>query len=62
VKAKTLKVKVVRLVTDIEGNLGDEDQDPTTNLDVLYSFSDTDETGGVGDLAPIVRSLSISST
>jgi hypothetical protein len=59
VVAKTLKVKVVKYVTDIEGNLGDEDSDPNTNLDILYSFSDTDESGGVGDLAQDRKSLSI---
>lgn len=59
VNPKTLKVKVVKLITDIEGNLGDEDNDPNTSLDLLYSFTDTDETGGVGDLAPDRKSLSI---
>lgn len=59
VEPKTLSVKVVRLVTDIEGNLGDEDTDPSTNLDVLYSFTQTDESGGVGELSPDRKTLSI---
>lgn len=34
----TVRVSVVRLVTDVEGNLGDEDADPDTDLDVLFSY------------------------
>jgi hypothetical protein len=59
VDPKTLRLKVVKLVTDIEGNLGDEDADPSTSLDLLYSFSDAEESGGVGDLAQDHKSLSI---
>lgn len=59
VNVKTLKVKVVKLVTDIEGNLGDEDTDPNTSLDLLYSFSETEESGGVGEVSQDRTTLSI---
>ncbi len=34
----TLRVKVVRFVTDVEGNLGDEDTSEETNLEVLFDY------------------------
>ena len=43
----TLHVKVVRLVTDVEGNLADEDLDPDTELDLLFSYDpDLEPFGG----------------
>jgi hypothetical protein len=38
VNASTLRVKVVRFETDIEGNLFDEDADPATNLEVFARY------------------------
>lgn len=37
----TLRLKVVRLVVDQEGRLGDEDEDDTTDLDIVYSYDAT---------------------
>ena len=45
----TVRVKIARLTVDAEGNLGDEDDDPTTELDVL--FSTDPETGNIGGFA-----------
>jgi len=46
----TLKVKIVRFVTDAEGNLGDEDSDPNTELDIIFESPGPDGTdvGGTG--------------
>jgi hypothetical protein len=48
----TVRIKIVRRVVDTEGNLGDEDDDAATSLDVLFS-SDPEEgdTGGFAFLA-----------
>jgi len=47
----TIHVKVVRAVTDIEGNLADEDADPATELDVFFISHPVDgDVGGVGEL------------
>jgi hypothetical protein len=46
----TIAVKVIRLVTDVEGNLGDEDQDSETDLNPLYSRDAIEEIGGTSEL------------
>ncbi len=46
----TISVKVIRLVTDVEGNLGDEDADPETDLNILYSLDKIAEVGGASEL------------
>lgn len=50
---ETLRLKVVRLITDDEGRLGDEDEDEATQLDLLYSYDATAQfpnEGGKGTL------------
>ena len=42
----TVRVKIVRRVVDSEGNLGDEDDDPRTELDVLFSTTPEEDIGG----------------
>lgn len=42
----TVRVKIVRRVIDTEGNLGDEDSDPKTNLDILFSTDPAEEDVG----------------
>ena len=59
VDPKTLKLEVVKLVTDREGNLGDEDKDPATALDSIYAFTATSESGGVGELSADKKTLTI---
>lgn len=59
VDPKTLKLEVVKLVTDLEGNLGDEDKDPSTQLETLYAFTPEGDTGGVGELSPDKKTLTI---
>lgn len=56
---ESLKLEVVRLATDVEGNLGDEDDDPSTGLDLLYRFTDAGEELGFGAVAPDRKSISI---
>ncbi|MEP7120763.1 MAG: hypothetical protein ABJE95_07635 [Byssovorax sp.] len=34
----TVHIEIVRFVTDVEGDLADEDSNPATTLDVLYKF------------------------
>ncbi|MEZ4295930.1 MAG: hypothetical protein R3B70_13225 [Polyangiaceae bacterium] len=49
----TLKLKVVRLILDQEGNLADEDEDEATELDIVYSYDATAKfpnEGGKGTL------------
>lgn len=46
----TINVKVIRLVTDVEGNLGDEDADPLTDLNVLFSTDQIGDVGGTKEL------------
>jgi len=51
----SLQVKIIRLETDVEGNLYDEDDDETTQLDILYQHPGPDgyeypDTGGDGTL------------
>lgn len=60
VELDTLSLKVVKLVTDIEGNLADEDKDENTNLDILYSFTNAGESLGVGSVSADRRSLAVS--
>jgi hypothetical protein len=38
VKPETLRARIIRLETDVEGNLYDEDADPNTQVDVLVPF------------------------
>lgn len=38
VKPETLKARIIRLETDVEGNLYDEDADPETKVDVLVDY------------------------
>jgi hypothetical protein len=58
----SIKLKVARYVTDDEGNLGDEDSDPNTQLDAIFTH-DPDpsmgDTGGTATLAPDGLSMSI---
>ncbi len=48
----TVNIKLVRFETDIEGNLADEDEDPETELKILFSSHPTE--GDVGGLAEFV--------
>lgn len=60
VKDKTLKFEIVRYVADAEGNLGDEDNDPNTELSVLFSHHPTDgDIGGSGLLSDDRKSFTI---
>jgi len=60
VDPKTLKVRIARFVTDIEGNLGDEDEDTGTSLDPLFIHDpDEGDFGGVGELMSGNRVLRI---
>jgi hypothetical protein len=42
----TIRIKIVRRVVDTEGNLGDEDDNPDTVLDVLFSTDPEEDVGG----------------
>ncbi len=43
----TVKMEIARLITDVEGNLGDEDDDPKTDIEVLFSTDPKEgDTGG----------------
>lgn len=57
----TVKVKVVRFITDVEGDLADEDTDPKTTLDVLFEFPPEPggDGGGKGVLSPDDTRLTI---
>lgn len=58
----TLKLKVVRLVTDPEGLLGDEDSDEKTELDIVYSFDASEKfpnKGGKGTVDEAGTAISI---
>jgi len=46
----TISVKVIRVVTDIEGNLGDEDSDPETDLNILFQTDSLGDSGGTSEL------------
>lgn len=60
VDPKTVRVEIARLVTDVEGNLADEDSDPDTTLDILFSTDpDEGDSGGSGVLSPDNTSLTI---
>lgn len=61
----TLKLKVVRMITDPEGLLGDEDTDGTTELDIVYSFDASEKLpnkGGRGTIDEGGTSISIAPT
>jgi hypothetical protein len=49
VDPSTVDVKVIRLVTDVEGNLGDEDADDETDLNILFSHDPLGEVGGTAE-------------
>jgi hypothetical protein len=56
----TVKIEIARLTTDVEGNLGDEDSDPNTSLDVLFSTDPVEgDTGGFAVLSADGTSLKI---
>ncbi|MBW2459850.1 MAG: hypothetical protein JRI68_35490, partial [Deltaproteobacteria bacterium] len=46
----TLNVRVIRYQVDGEGRLYDEDEDPSTELEVFFKDADGDLVGGIGDL------------
>ncbi len=50
VDPKTLKMKVVRLETDVEGNLFDEDADPMSEPEEFFSFTPDLTLGGAAEL------------
>jgi hypothetical protein len=51
-KPETIKVEIARYVVDDEGNLPDEDADPGTELDLLFSHDPVDgDTGGTSALS-----------
>jgi hypothetical protein len=49
----TIDIKLSRATVDLEGNLADEDDDPETNLDVLFSSHPRD--GDVGGFAELIE-------
>lgn len=49
VDPKTIAIKIIRLVTDTEGNLADE-VDPTAELETLYRLDTLEELGGTSEL------------
>lgn len=57
----TVKVKVVRFITDAEGDLADEDTDAKTTLDVLFEFPPEPgkDGGGKGVISPDNTRLTI---
>lgn len=58
----TLQLKVVRLIVDEEGRLGDEDEDSATELDILYSYDATAKfpnEGGKGTIDDAGMAISI---
>jgi len=64
VKLDTVRLKVARLVVDPEGLLGDEDQDPDTELDVLldyYGRNPDETTGGSVEQSEDGKRLTITS-
>lgn len=49
VEPSTVRMKIATLTTNLEGELGDEDTDPSTELEVLASHDpDVGDVGGVG--------------
>lgn len=46
----TINIKLIRVVTDIEGNLGDEDTSADTELNVLFSSDNIGDVGGTAEL------------
>lgn len=56
----TLKLEIARLVTDVEGNLADEDDDPKTFLGPLFTADPLEgDTGGVSILSKDATTLTI---
>ncbi len=53
----SLRARIIRYETDAEGNLFDEDDDPATDLAVLYDSAD--DTGGKGELDGARQSFTI---
>ena len=46
----TINIKLIRVVTDIEGNLGDEDSSADTDLNILFSSDNIGDVGGIAEL------------
>lgn len=46
----TINIKLIRVVTDIEGNLGDEDTSVDTDLNILFSSDNVGDVGGTAEL------------
>ena len=55
----TVDVKVIRLVTDVEGNLADEVPNPETELSILVSHDKFDDVGGTAEFSPDFSKLKI---
>ncbi len=56
----TVKLTIARLITDVEGNLADEDSDPKTHLDVLFSTDPMEgDTGGFSVMSKDNTTLTI---
>ena len=56
----TIKLSIARLVTDVEGNLGDEDSDPKTSLEALFQTDPLEgDTGGLSTLSADNTTLTI---
>ncbi len=45
----TINIKLIRVVTDIEGNLGDEDTSVDTDLNILFSTDNISDVGGTAE-------------
>ncbi len=57
---KTVRIKLVRYTTDVEGNLADEDADPNTELDILFATDPEEgDDGGVANLSDDGTALTI---
>jgi hypothetical protein len=57
---KTVRLKLVRYAVDVEGNLGDEDADPNTELQVLFATDpENGDDGGVANLSDDGLSVTI---
>ncbi|MDC3962829.1 Ig-like domain-containing protein [Polyangium jinanense] len=59
VDPSTLRVSIVRLETDVEGNLLDEDTDPESTPEEFFAFSTALTTGGTAELVDANATLVI---
>ena len=58
----TVRLSIARLITDVEGNLGDEDSDPKTELNPLFSTDPQEgDSGGLSTLSADNTTLTIKS-